>query len=181
MSSSFPTISQDTPEKRNCVPNTLRRVPAIYRATSAPVSSVSTVNETLRVQRKTSLLRCDISTPEVSDSSLIKESPLPGHAPDQRTNPEHRTVSTPSIGSVVMTNSSGITSMLKKRKRKPSITLVPEKDRIFQGLVFYWLPPDDVNTRRQSLINKARSFGATWTKDVSIAIVLFFKAYRINV
>jgi hypothetical protein len=173
MSSSFPTTSPSSPEKRNRVPNTLKKVPAIHRATSAPLSSVSIVKETPPLLPEASLLRCDISTSEVSDSSFIKEPHLPGHTPDQRANPERRTVSTPIIGSVVMTNSTGINFMLKKRKRKPSITLVPEKDRIFQDLVFYWLPPDDVNTRRQSLINKAKSFGATWTKDVSILGLLY--------
>ena len=54
----------------------------------------------------------------------------------------------------------------KKRKRKiSSVTLVPEPERIFAGKIFFYIPPDDAAPKRRIRITKARSYGATWTKD----------------
>ncbi|KAE9376890.1 hypothetical protein N431DRAFT_401412 [Stipitochalara longipes BDJ] len=66
-----------------------------------------------------------------------------------------------------MKNSTGIHSMLgKKRKRKDvSVKLVPENDRIFAAKIFYYIPPDDVAPVRQIRITMARNFGAIWTKE----------------
>jgi DNA polymerase IV len=140
-----------------------KKVPAIQRATSAPVSSDG--KETPTLPRKTSLLRYDLSTPESSTSMPIIEAFTAEQMPNLRPDPE-RSTSTPNIGSVVMTNSMGIESMLKKKKRKrSSLTLVPENERIFAGHTFFWIPPDDVAPLRRTRITKSISYGVTWTKE----------------
>jgi len=165
VSSSFTGPSEAVQELRTQQLRSKKKVPALQRATSAPIPVTSALNETRSLPRKTSLLRYDISTPEINDSSFPKATPPEGEAVKLR--PE-RSASTPNIGSVVMTNSTGIDSMLgKKRKRKDSsIKLVRESDRIFAGQTFYYVPPDDVAPVRRIRIAKARSFGATWTKEV---------------
>jgi DNA polymerase IV len=140
-----------------------KKAPAIQRATSAPVSSE--LKETPTLPRKTSLLPYNLSTPESSTSMPIIETFTAEQMPKLRPDPE-RSTSTPNIGSVVMINSMGIESMLKKKKRKrSSLTLVPENERIFAGHTFFWIPPDDVAPLRRTRITKSISYGATWTKE----------------
>jgi DNA polymerase IV len=74
-----------------------------------------------------------------------------------------------------MKNSTGIDSMLRKRKRKdPLMKLVPETDRIFAGQTFFYIPADDIAPVRRVRITKARAFGAIWTKEVGMILSLDF-------
>lgn len=56
-----------------------------------------------------------------------------------------------------------------KRKKEPKWKLVPEKQRIFKGLRFYYIPNDDVNGVRKHQINKAREYGAEWVRTLGEA------------
>jgi DNA polymerase IV len=152
---------------------TRKQLPTFHRTASAPVSSA--VKETLAHSRKSSLLRYDISTPEINDSSFQNVTAPEGELAKGKLE-NVRSASTPNIGTLFMKNSTGIDSMLsrkkdtmpnKKRKRKDSsIELVPESDRIFAGHTFFYIPPDDIAPVRRFRIAKARNFGATWTKEV---------------
>jgi DNA polymerase IV len=135
------------------------------------------VKGTPALSRKSSLLRYDISTPEINDSSFQNATPPEGELAKGKPEPLC-SASTPIIGTLFMKNSTGIDSMLsrkndsmadKKRKRKDnSIKLVPENDRIFTGKTFFYIPPDDIAPIRKFRITKARNFGAIWTKEVGI-------------
>ncbi|KAG6194111.1 hypothetical protein E4U10_003296 [Claviceps purpurea] len=59
----------------------------------------------------------------------------------------------------------------KKRKRNSStiLRLRPENERIFTDLHFYYIPNDDIAPLRKLRIGKAREYGASWTRDVSVA------------
>ncbi|RFU35963.1 hypothetical protein B7463_g303, partial [Scytalidium lignicola] len=58
------------------------------------------------------------------------------------------------------------TSSLGKRKRKESsINLVPEDQQIFRGLIFYYIPPNDIAKQRRVQITRAREYGALWEKE----------------
>ncbi|PNY25675.1 DNA polymerase lambda [Tolypocladium capitatum] len=57
----------------------------------------------------------------------------------------------------------------KKRKRDPGPTLRPEEEQVFKGLAFFYIPDNDIAPARRLRINKAREYGATWTRDVSTA------------
>ncbi|KAI1490664.1 hypothetical protein F5X96DRAFT_522384 [Biscogniauxia mediterranea] len=56
-----------------------------------------------------------------------------------------------------------------KRKRGGALQMVPEAQRIFKGLSFYYIPPNDVNPARKMKITRAREHGATWVKDITDA------------
>jgi DNA polymerase IV len=171
-SSPFPSSSEVVQEGRSQQPRTQTKVPKFHRTTSAPVSIVSVVRETPPLRRKSSLLRYDISTPEINDYRLQKATPPEGDIAKAKPEPA-RSASTPNIGSVVMKNSTGVKQMLRKRKRTDStIKLVPENDRIFAGQTFFYIPADDVAPVRRVRITKARNFGAVWTKEVGMVISL---------
>jgi DNA polymerase IV len=69
-------------------------------------------------------------------------------------------------------NSTGIATMLqKKQKRKrDAVTLVPEEQRIFQGLNFFYLPADDKSPIRRRRITLARNHGANWVKELGVHV-----------
>jgi DNA polymerase IV len=181
ISPSFPSSSEVVQESRGQHSRSKKKVPTFQRTTSAPVSSVSVIKETPLLPKKSSLLRNDISTLEANVSSFQKATPPEDEL--AKSKPEQlRSSSTPNIGSVVMKNSKGVNSMLSKganlmlgkRKRKDSIKLVPENDRIFAGQTFYYIPADDIAPVRRVRITKARNFGATWAKEVEFAPYFLF-------
>lgn len=49
-----------------------------------------------------------------------------------------------------------------KRKRQSGLKMVPEADRVFRGLHFYFFPNTIVNGARRMRIEKAQQYGATW-------------------
>ena len=153
----------------------LKRAPALQRATSAPVSSVSLVKETPPLLRQQPLLRDEIATPSTSlDASVVEETPS-AHSPSSIRPRDRRTVSTPSIGTtdLVLNYSTGIESMLgkkgfkgkerKERKEQPIIP-VPVDERLFKDLTFYYYPPNEKTPRRKLRIKRGREFGAVWAE-----------------
>jgi DNA polymerase IV len=177
--------------RRTIITRPTKKVPGIQRTHSAPVSESSNVNETALL-RKNSLLRYDISTPPSVDTSFT--TPFPPRNPtsltsegQRRPDMEHRSVSDPARNSLVLKNSTGITTMLQKNtKRKGSgevkpekgkkiakssnIKLVPENQRIFQDKTFYYIPNDARSSARKFRIDKARSYGVTWTQDFGVGV-----------
>lgn len=45
----------------------------------------------------------------------------------------------------------------------------PEVDQIFKGLAFFYVPDNDIAPARRLRINRAREFGAAWTRDLTTA------------
>lgn len=60
----------------------------------------------------------------------------------------------------------GAAKKVTGKKEKP-LKLVPEKERIFEGLNFFFLPNDDKSPLRRARITKARERGATWVREVN--------------
>ena len=155
--------------QRTRTPTTLNKIPTLQRATSAPVSMAKEIPSLLR-QR--SLLREELTTPSTSFDVSIRKETCAAPSPTSGNLQERRTVSTPSIGTDLILNySTGIESMLgktaqkrKKKSKEETIKLVPENDRIFKDLTFYYIPPDDIAPLRRFRITKAREFGAVWAK-----------------
>ncbi|KAK7420482.1 hypothetical protein QQZ08_010399 [Neonectria magnoliae] len=54
---------------------------------------------------------------------------------------------------------------MKKRKREPALKLRPEREQVFKGLSFFYVPDNDIAPARRLRIAKAREFGATWTRN----------------
>jgi DNA polymerase IV len=149
----------------------------MQRTTSAPTLSSGFVAKPPLAPKETVSRHSEPATLLSAETSVITDTP------ESRPQAEQRTVSNPTMGtdSLVLNYSTGIESMLGKRNRtglgtldgkkklrkKPSIELVPENEQIFKGLVFYYIPPDDKAQLRRIRINKARKFGATWTRELT--------------
>ncbi|KAH7403484.1 hypothetical protein BKA64DRAFT_451570 [Cadophora sp. MPI-SDFR-AT-0126] len=180
--SSSTSLASRCSQRRSQLATSFNKVPGIHRTTSAPVTSDRIVKETppALLRRKSSLLRHDISSQDIS-------TPPSGSLPPCDTSTSNpapeRSAFTPNIGSVVMNNSKGIAAMLGKRQgeslakaatkkkvakvpaRKDVVKLVREADRVFNGKTIYWIPDDDIDGIRKARINKAREYGAIWSKN----------------
>ncbi|KAI9368028.1 hypothetical protein BJX61DRAFT_249072 [Aspergillus egyptiacus] len=64
-----------------------------------------------------------------------------------------------------MPDQTGHAAKAGKRKRAPSARVVPEQQRIFKGLVFFFFPNSDVSPLRRLRIQKAQEYGALWAKE----------------
>ena len=53
----------------------------------------------------------------------------------------------------------------RKKSKDISVTLKPEAERIFNGLTFYSIPPDDKSSVRRTRITRWRERGATWAGE----------------
>jgi len=62
---------------------------------------------------------------------------------------------------------SSIPQATGKRKRESVATLVPQGQKIFDGLHFYFFPNNEKHPARLMRITKAITFGATWQRDWS--------------
>ncbi|KAK7924724.1 DNA polymerase [Apiospora marii] len=58
---------------------------------------------------------------------------------------------------------------MPKRKKDAPIKMVPEADRCFAGLAFFFFPNSDANGVRKKRIDKAREYGAAWTRSLKDA------------
>lgn len=182
-SSRTPGVARPPTTHPKRIRSTAKQLPAVQRTISAPVSE--TIAETPPLQRTTSLLRYDISAEGLPELSFTRQ-PLSSSStqdPKIRGTAGQRTVSTPSIGSVSMTNSLGIANMLKKNSRKEveksskgvkrkssAIEMKPESEQFFKDKIFYYIPDNDVAPLRKTRIMKAQSYGAEWTKDWTSSI-----------
>ncbi|PKS06391.1 hypothetical protein jhhlp_007139 [Lomentospora prolificans] len=114
--------------------------------------------------------------PETIDltTSFVEETPIPvpeSVAPAAKicglqrseTTPLPRKRAFPSLG---QENSPSIPLEMKKRKRTDQIRLVPEAQRIFSGLKFFYIPDNDIAPVRRARIRKAREHGVSWTRDL---------------
>lgn len=182
-------VGEFTPERMR-PPFSFMKAPTLNRTTSAPVSS-SLVKETSPLPRISAVRRSESATPSALDSPRIIGTPLTAATSTSRPDSERRRVSNPTRGSgpLVLPYSNGIQSLLgknmlgkerkstngdapgkKKVKKEASIKLVPDNQRIFKDLTFYYVPPPDKSPVRRMRITKAREYGATWTKDFTPSI-----------
>ncbi|KAE8394303.1 hypothetical protein BDV23DRAFT_169637 [Aspergillus alliaceus] len=51
-----------------------------------------------------------------------------------------------------------------KKRRAPTLKLVPEQQQIFKGLVFFFFPNSDVSPLRRLRIQRAQEYGALWAR-----------------
>lgn len=125
---------------------------------SEPVKIHSAANTTSNT-RDDNLEVLDVVHGIIKDTAaLSKHPPPPGD--DSR-----RTDTTTRISPLVRASSTTITRQGVKRKRTDTIQLVPEHQRIFDGLRFFFVPNDDVNAARRIRIHKVIEYGGTWIRD----------------
>ena len=145
---------------------TFQGASGIRRTISDPTSTLSLVEESAPLPRKESLLHPDISTSRDLEASFTEADPTTEAGQSGRLHAEHRTISNPAVGDLVLLNSTGVATMLGKRKRKAtSVVLKPESEQIFKGQTFYYIPPNDIAPLRRQRIVKAREYGAIWAKE----------------
>ncbi|KAM0124571.1 hypothetical protein ACHAP3_010277 [Botrytis cinerea] len=172
----------------------LKNVPTLQRSHSEPKWSVATAKDTvdsttenlLGSPHKRTGLRSESRATVSMGSSFGKETSSPLRSADssvKRPTKDQRSLSNPTSATLVLTNSTGIASMLSKkrkgdtqekgatkkptRKKEKPLKFVPPKDRVFQGLNFFFLPNDDKSPVRRFRITKARERGATWIRDIN--------------
>jgi DNA polymerase IV len=61
------------------------------------------------------------------------------------------------------------TTRSSKRGRLAEPKVRPEEEQIFRGLSFFYVPDNDIAPARRLRINRAREFGAVWTRDLLAA------------
>ncbi|ESZ92213.1 hypothetical protein SBOR_7400 [Sclerotinia borealis F-4128] len=189
-----------SPKESNLLPprkvykSLLKNVPTLQRSHSEPKGSTSTAKDTanstaersFELIHKRSGLQSELRATASDGSSFEKETSSPLRSVDSSTKRptiDRRTISNPTPATLVLTNSTGIASMLSKKRKgdtlnkggakKPAgkkekpLKLVPPKDRVFEGLKFFFLPNDDKSPLRRARITKARERGATWVRELN--------------
>ncbi|KAK8056803.1 DNA polymerase [Apiospora rasikravindrae] len=117
--------------------------------------------------RKTASEVVDLSTlsdTPIPDSTKACTKQLPQRRVSDRLLRRRATGSSPSA-SVQETPS----FKMPKRKKDVPIKMVPEADRCFAGLAFFFFPNSDANGVRKKRIDKAREYGAIWTRSLKDA------------
>ncbi|KAF7853420.1 hypothetical protein EAF04_010712 [Stromatinia cepivora] len=172
----------------------LKNVPSLQRSQSEPKGNVimaknmvnGTAERSNESPRKRSGLRSESRATVSANSSFEKETSSPLRSADSSTKRptiDRRSISNPTPAKLVLTNSTGIASMLSKKrkgetlnkglakkvtgKKEKPLKLVPLKGRVFEGLNFFFLPNDDKSPLRRARITKARERGATWVRDIN--------------
>lgn len=135
------------------------------------------------IQRSHSEPKLGVSTVKATDSGAAEGSLESTRRRSGSSIKDQRSVSNPTSATLVLTNSTGIASMLSRKrkgeslkkgatkkvtgKKEKPLKLAPEKSRIFNGLRFYFLPNDDISGLRRARITKARERGAIWVRDLN--------------
>ncbi|KAK5990783.1 DNA polymerase lambda [Cladobotryum mycophilum] len=99
-------------------------------------------------------------------SDIVQETPLAATARREGADTTPLPQSKKTIGS--MSEDSPSLNM-KKRKKSVELKMRPEEERIFRDLAFFYVPDNDIAPARRLRINKAKEFGATWTRNMTTA------------
>ncbi|KAL7935337.1 DNA polymerase [Trichoderma chlorosporum] len=66
----------------------------------------------------------------------------------------------------------GMTAKMTRGNKKSRVSgpkVRPEAEQIFKGLSFFYIPDNDIAPARRLRINRAKEFGAAWTRDLMAA------------
>ncbi|QPG99571.1 hypothetical protein C2857_002112 [Epichloe festucae Fl1] len=69
------------------------------------------------------------------------------------------------LDSAMTMDSPSLKAIKGKKRKRESLNIRPEREQMFKDLQFYYIPNDDIAPARRLRINKAREFGASWTRD----------------
>ncbi|KAF5518225.1 DNA polymerase lambda [Colletotrichum aenigma] len=158
--------------------------PTLTGTTSAPTSTATPFVELRRkdVIERTPLAeikgpgRKDRGAPPAADTSFVEDTPIPDSSSRQPLQPLPtltRIAATPlpakrHLLAHVADNSPSMMAM-KKRKREPSLKLVPEVQQVLRGMRLYFIPNDDIAPARKIRIRKSQEYGATWVRNLEDA------------
>ena len=142
-------------------------------------TSTDKVRDFIRTCKKTSALPVEpgphlltgssIPSPDTQVIEDASSAPTPTNTNHRQ---DHRNILSLPIGTdLILKYSAGAGSRLekdnmkRKRGREASVKLVPQNERIFEGLKFYYIPPNDNAPLRRLRITKAREFGVIWAME----------------
>lgn len=137
-------------------------LPTPRRVASAPTPSA------LRVIKATPISQNPKAARLLQDEgpSLISETPRmvpdtarPSHASLLRRSTVPLAAATPAIE-----QSPSVSTSTKKRKRQTQASTIPDTEKIFRDLAFFYIPNNDVAPARKLRITKAQEYGARWVR-----------------
>lgn len=152
-----------------------KTTPSLGRSLSAPASnprSIHIVKGTPLMSFKNQLRQERTGTPLSNEVSFVEETPShPGPSRHHRLLPQKAApAQTPSLNHSLSLQTPTTSTLGKRKRKEPSIKLVPEEHRIFKDLVFFYIPPDDIAPVRRARIIRAREHGATWTTEFTESV-----------
>lgn len=109
---------------------------------------------------------------DVVDLSIIADTPIPDSTKASTKQQSQRGVSDRLLRRRATDSSPAQETpsfKMPKRKKDAPIKMVPEADRYFAGLALFYFPNSDANGVRKKRIDKAREYGATWTRSLNDA------------
>ncbi|KAL7925125.1 hypothetical protein ACQKWADRAFT_242293 [Trichoderma austrokoningii] len=99
------------------------------------------------------------------EDDVVLETPLGG---GQKS--EEEALSSPSVNvRAGATKTKTVNGSGKKRGRAAKPKTRPDVEQIFEGLSFFYIPDNDIAPVRRLRINRAKEFGAEWTRDIMTA------------
>ncbi|KAK3382854.1 hypothetical protein B0T24DRAFT_602777 [Lasiosphaeria ovina] len=145
-----------------------RAVSAPSPSTTAPPPDVIKATPTAQKPAGRALGR--LGRTPLGTVSFIEETPVPDS--NRHIVASLRRMATmplPAVSSALVDQSPSMSSALRKRKRKQSTIAVPESDRIFRDLSFFYIPNNDIAPARKLRIGRAQEYGAKWVRELSLA------------
>ncbi|KAJ6006224.1 hypothetical protein N7451_004168 [Penicillium sp. IBT 35674x] len=152
----------------------LERV-AVRRPSEIPISTAATVSVSPGPPAPGILTRANTDPKPPPTDNFETEETTGANAPrraeqsrrfEQSTEPNVRSVQRHhTTGSMPDTKSRSPIS--KKRKPNKNIKVVPEDQKIFKDLVFFFFPNNDVSPSRRLRIQRAQEYGAQWAQERS--------------
>jgi DNA polymerase IV len=102
-----------------------------------------------------------------SREEVVADTPMPPPTSSKRLLGDTSEGSSPSVN--VKAGMTTRTTGSNKRGRVARSKARPEVEQIFQGLSFFYIPDNDIAPARRLRINRAKEFGAIWTRDLMTA------------
>lgn len=140
--------------------------PTPRRVASAPTPSALKVIKSTPISQNSKVARL----PQDEGPSLISETPRiipntvsrPNHPSLLRRSTVPLAAQTPAIE-----QSPSVSPSTKKRKRKAQANTIPDSEKIFRDLAFFYIPNNDVAPARKLRITKAQEYGARWIRSLT--------------
>ncbi|KAI2629695.1 hypothetical protein GGR54DRAFT_275181 [Hypoxylon sp. NC1633] len=169
----FTSVASATPTTAShatssTVPQRLETAPAGTASKTIPRSSEQEVEIIAVIPRSSSSDNSAVGTRGLSASASVDAETI---IPETVTKQPHR----PTTRSLLRARHSSRQSdpspstKMGKRKKEAQVKMVPEAQQIFKGLLFHYIPDNDIDPARRFRITRARAHGATWCRELARA------------
>lgn len=100
------------------------------------------------------------------DGEVVRETPL---TTSERSLAKQATRSSKKLSRADRESTDSPLANSKRRKKEDSVKLRPDRELIFRGLRFHFVPDNDIAPARRIRIAKSREYGAAWERNVEDA------------